>query len=301
MVIRMNKDLKKWMGKISSDKPLFSINIPGTHDCAARFVQYAHIAKCQDLSIYDQLAIGVRALDIRVMAEGNRLLMIHSIAKVFCTARQPKLHMDLEYILTQIYAFLDENPSEAVIFQFKNDSGKDFEKSFDNLFNTYIKPNQKRWYLKNKCPTLGEARGKIVLIRRCSMDKSNEEYTNKNSGIDFSSWVEQTEMIPEPLILKTGSEDSAEFIIQDRFKYKAEEKWAACIKPFIEKLKPFEKQYVICYFSTSGGIAGPKKNAGLLNNAFINFPIPRGIYLGTIYLDFPNKRITTKIIESNKI
>ena len=299
-VILMATDLKKWMNEIDSNKELFSLNIPGTHDAAARYVQYAHIAKCQDLSIFDQLCIGVRALDIRVMAEGNRLLMIHAIAKVFCTARQPKLQMDFEYVLTQIYAFLKENPSETVIIQFKNDSGKDFEKSFDILYNTYIKPNKDRWYLKSECPTLGEARGKIVLIRRCKMDESNEEYTSENSGIDFSSWVEQVELTPEPLVLVTGAKDGAEFVIQDRFKYKAEDKWGACIKPFLETLKPFDKQYVICYFSTSGGIAGPKKNAQLLNDAFVNYPIRRGINLGTIYLDFPGKKITTKIIETNR-
>ena len=297
----MSTDLKKWMKEIDSSRKLFSLNIPGTHDAAARYVQYAHIAKCQDLSIYDQLCIGVRALDIRVMAQENRLLMIHAIAKVFCTARQPKLQMDFEYVLSQIYAFLDENPSETVIIQFKNDSGKDFEKSFDNLFNTYIKPDINRWYLKNTCPTLGEARGKIVLIRRCLMDESNTEYTAENSGIDFSNWVEQVEMIPDPLTLETGAEDGAKFIIQDRFKYKAEDKWAACIKPFLKNLRPYKKEYVICYFSTSGGIAGPKRNAQLLNNAFINYPIQRGINLGTVYLDFPTKRITTKIIESNSL
>ena len=297
----MATDLKKWMAEIDSSRKLFSLNIPGTHDAAARYVQYAHIAKCQDLSIFDQLSIGVRALDIRVMPQENRLLMIHGVAKVYCTARKPKLQMDFAYVLEQIYAFLNENPSEAVIIQFKNDSGKDYEKSFDNLFNAYIKPNINKWYLKNTCPTLGEARGKIVLIRRCAMDGSNTQYNAQNSGIDFSSWVEQVEMIPDPLILETCAEDGAQFIIQDRFKYKSEDKWAACIKPFLKGLKPFEKEYVICYFSTAGGIAGPKRNAQLLNNAFINYPMQRGINLGTIYLDFPSKKITTKIIESNSL
>ena len=297
----MSINLKKWMGEISSDKPLFSLNIPGTHDCAARYVQYAHIAKCQELSIYEQLSIGIRALDIRVMPAENRLLMIHAIAKVYYNARKPRLQMDFEYILSQIYSFLNENPSETVIIQFKNDSGKDFEKSFDILYNTYIKPDIDKWYLENRCPSLGEARGKIVLIRRCLMYENKEEYSKEASGIDFSSWVEQPELVPDPLVLETGGSDGAEFIIQDRFKYKAEDKWSACLKPFLSSLKPFDKQYVICYFSTSGGIAGPKKNAQLLNNAFINFPIQRGINLGTIYLDFPSKRITTKIIESNII
>ena len=295
----MSINLKNWMKDIESEKKLFSLNIPGTHDAAARYVQYAHIAKCQDLSIYDQLCIGVRALDIRVMPQDNRLLMIHGVAKVYCTPRAPKLQMDFEYVLSQIYAFLNENPSETVIIQFKNDSGKDFEKSFDILYSTYIKPNKNRWYLKNECPSLGQARGKIVLIRRCLMDEKSSEYTAENSGIDFSSWVEQPELTPEPLTLKTGGKDGAQFIIQDRFKYKAEDKWAACIMPFLKNLKPFEKEYVICYFSTAGGIAGPKKNAQLLNDAFVNFPMQYKINLGTIYLDFPSKKITTKIIESN--
>ena len=295
----MNTDFKKWMADISGEKKLFSLNIPGTHDCAARYVQFAHIAKCQDKSIYEQLCIGIRALDIRVKPKGNRLLMVHAIAKVFNTPNKLGKQMDFEDVLSQIYQFLDENPSETVIIQFKNGSGKRFEKSFDNLINTYIKGNENKWFVKNEVPTLDEARGKIVLIRRCLMDKNNPEYTNENTGIDFSSWIEQTEMIPDALILDTKSKDKAQFIIQDRFKYKAYPKWHKCVKPFLDGRTKFDSKYIICYFSTSGGLAGPKKNANLINGEFMKYPVEKDVYLGTIYLDYPTKEITKKIIESN--
>ena len=42
--------------------------------------------------------------------------------------------MDMGDVLSQCYRFLDECPGEAVVFQFKNDNGKENEQCFDNLF-----------------------------------------------------------------------------------------------------------------------------------------------------------------------
>lgn len=288
----------EWMRYIDGKKELFSLNIPGSHDCAAQYVQYPHISKCHDKSIYEQLNIGIRSLDVRVKPKGERLLMVHSIAKVFNTPNRLGKQMDFADVLSQCYTFLDENKSEAIIIQFKNDTGKDFEKSFDNLFYTYIKDNENRWYTKNKLPSLDEARGKIVLIRRCRMNESNGEYTKENTGIDFSCWVEQPELVCSALVLNTHSKDNEKFIIQDRFKYKAKAKWNECVKPFLDERGAFDGKYIICYLSTAGGLAGPKKNADFINSEFMKYPIDKK-YLGTIYLDFPCEKLCKKIIKSN--
>ena len=295
----MKINLREWMKEIDSSKNLFELNIPGTHDCVTQFVQLPHFARCQDRNIYEQLNIGVRALDIRVKPKNERLLMIHAFTKAFNTPNRLGKQMDFADVLEHIYNFLERNPSETVIIQFKNDTGKNFEKSFDNLFKTYITPDIEKWYLKNKVPTLGEARGKIVLLRRCLMDESNPKYTDENTGIDFSKWVEQEEVIPDSLLLETGSADGARFIIQDRYKYKAEPKWNDCVKPFLDERKAFCGDYVICYLSTSGGYAGPKNNADFINPEFMKYKIEKGTYLGTVYLDFPTPEITRKIIGSN--
>lgn len=295
----MNIDLKKWMKNIDDGEDLFRLSIPGTHDCVTQYVQFKHISNTQSMNIYNQLCIGIRALDIRVQSMGERLGMVHGIAKAFDSPNRPRRQMDMESVLEHCYKFLEENPSETIIFQFKNDSNKENEKCFNNLFYTYISKNEDKWYTDNKIPTLKEARGKIVLVRRCKMDESNEDFNSENTGIDFSRWVEQDKAVPEPLTLETHSKDNAVFVIQDRFKYKPNERWNECLKPFLDSMKEFDGTYIINYTSTAGGLKGPKNNAAIINPLFMAYPLQKEKYYGTIYLDFPNEKLTSKIIEHN--
>jgi len=122
--------LKNWMADIDGQRDLLSLSIPGTHDCVTKYVQFAHICKTQDLTIYAQLMLGIRALDIRVESNGDRLKMVHGVAKVFTTPNKFGKQMDLDYVLNACYDFLRANPSETIIFQFKNDSGKENETCF---------------------------------------------------------------------------------------------------------------------------------------------------------------------------
>lgn len=290
--------LNNWMKDIDSAKDLFAINIPGTHDCVTKYVQLSHISKTQDLTISEQLEIGVRALDIRVASKGERLKMVHGIAKAFNTPNKFGRQMDLEDVLSQCYSFLKQNPTETIIFLFKNDSNKENEKCFNNLFNTYLKGNENKWFLENRVPTLGEVRGKIYLIRRCKME-NRPEYTSKNTGLDFSRWVEQDTAVPEPLTLETKGDHNAVFIIQDRFKYKPEERWSECLKPFLDKATPFDGTYIINYTSTAGGFKGPKRNSQYLNPHIMKYPFNSKNYYGTVYFDFPTPELMMKIIHLN--
>lgn len=292
-------NLKKWMADIPDDFWLFRLNIPATHDCVTQFVQFSHISKCQNMNIYEQLGIGVRGLDIRVSGKGSRLKMVHGAAKAFNTKSHFSAQMDMADVLAQCYKFLEENKSETIIFQFKNDSGKEQEKCFDNLYNTYIKGNESKWFLENREPLMSEARGKIVLIRRCKM-ADRTEYTDKNTGVDFSKWVEQDSLNPKPLTLKTSGKNEMTFIIQDRFKYKPEPRWNKVIKPFLDRMKPFDNKYIINYISTAGGLKGPYNNSKYINPAFMAYPLKDGFYYGIIYMDFPDTDITEKIIKTNK-
>ncbi len=299
LVIIMKINLSSWMKEIDSDKKLFEMTIPGTHDCTTQYVQLPHISRCQNLSICEQLKIGIRSLDIRVASSKKRLKLVHGIAKVFNTPNRFGKQMDLEDVLASCYSFLNENPSETIIFQFKNDSNKENEVCFDNLFHTYIQPNREKWYCENRIPALSEARGKLVLLRRCRLDNSNKQYTPLNSGIDFSKWVEQDWISPEPLTLKTESSDNAVFIIQDRFKYKPEARWTECLKPFLDSADRFDGNYIINYTSTAGGLKGPENNAKIINTKLMHYDFDKANYYGTIYLDFPDEALTSKLIEHN--
>lgn len=294
----MDINFKKWMENLNSDKPVLQYNIPGTHDCATQYVQLPYLARCQNLNIYEQLCIGVRALDVRVESGGERLKMVHGKAKAFNTPNRLGEQMDMADVLAHCYRFLDENPSETIVFQFKNDSGTENEKCFDNLFYTYIKGNEDRWFLENRVPALGEARGKIFLIRRCKM-QAREEFTELNTGLDFSKWAEQDAAVPEPLTLETNSIDKAVFTVQDRYKYKPVPRWSECVKPFLDQSAPFDKTYIINYLSTAGGFKGPYNNSKYINPRFIEYPLKDDFYYGTIYCDFPTTELTAKIIRTN--
>ncbi len=290
--------LNSWMKKLDDSREVLRLNICGTHDCVTQYVQFSHISKCQNMNIYEQLCLGIRALDIRVQSKDNRLKMVHGIAKAFNTPNHFSSQMDMADVLNHCYRFLDENKSEAIIFQFKNDSGKKNEKCFDNLFNTYISKKPDKWFTENRSPLLCEARGKIILIRRCKMAES-KNYTDKNTGIDFSKWVEQDTAEPSPLILKTSGKNEMTFIVQDRFKYKPEPRWNDCIKPFLDTMTAFNGTYIINYLSTAGGFKGPFNNSKYINPKFLEYPLDMEKYYGTIYTDFPSEKLVKKITETN--
>lgn len=295
----MKLNLRAWMAGVDDSKKLFTLNIPGSHDSAADNVQLSHFAKCQDRSIYEQLNIGIRAFDIRVKPQKDRLKLVHGICKIFTAPNHTSRQMDMQDVLTQCYNFLDRNSNETIILQFKNDSNREMEKSFDNLYNTYIKENPDKWYLENRVPTIGEVRGRIVLLRRC--EKDNGKDYPLGCGIDFSRWVEQDTAVPEALVLDTKSSDGAKFIIQDRFKYAPIPRWDECIKPFLDERREFAGEYIECYLSTAGGLKGPKRNAEYINQKFTEYHLKTNCYYGIIYFDFPSENLTEKLISSNQI
>ena len=291
-------DLCKWQAELDGSKPVLEYNLVGTHDSVTQYVQYSYITKCQNKNIYEQLCLGARMLDIRVASKGERLKMVHAFAKVFNTPNHFGKQMDLADVLSHCCRFLKENPSETIVFQFKNDNGKENEKCFDNLFYTYIKGNESKWFLENRIPTLDEARGKIILVRRCNM-KDKEEFTPYNTGIDFSRWQEQDKVVPNPLSLQTNGLDNAVFVILDRYMYKPVPRWNECVKPFLDTAQPFNGKYILNYLSTAGGAKGPRRNAKYVNEQFMHYPLKKGNYYGIICCDFPTEELVRKIIETN--
>ena len=94
---------------IDGGENLFALNIPGTHDCATKYVWVPFISQCQDMDIHSQLDLGVRALDIRVQSKGKRLALVHGHDKCLNSPQLFKNQMDMADVLYQCYKFLEEN------------------------------------------------------------------------------------------------------------------------------------------------------------------------------------------------
>src|SRR3569832_1628971 len=65
------------------------------------------------------------------------------------------------------YGFLDSLPDEALIVSVKEElAAQGGTLTFEQLFQQYVAHDPDRWFLEIRIPTLGEARGKLVLLRR---------------------------------------------------------------------------------------------------------------------------------------
>ena len=179
-----------WMGAVKDDTLLTDMDIPGTHDAATMRTNYLRIfAQCQLLSIRDQLNAGVRYFDIRLGVDTfdiKTLNLVHGMLTTCEDENGDRLRWNK--VKGWIEDFLNNNPTETVILQIKADESIDRVES--------IIPEQlSGWdhvYRGDHIPTLGEARGKVVVLSRLSDDLDYGSGENR-WAINAHDWQEGNE------------------------------------------------------------------------------------------------------------
>ena len=217
-----------WMAGIDDSKGLEEIYIPGTHDSASQYAQLAYFSKCQASDIYTQLNDGFRYLDIRLGARETKEVTALTLYHGFCKCKKGPWPwseaLDIDAVLDQCYRFLDENPSETVVFAVKMEQGSD-EAQFQSLLHSYIDKAPDKCYLSDTIPTLGECRGKLVLMRRYE----DAGKLGAKSGIQLF-WADQGGNDDVSLYSVDEMQNDYVLIVQDRYKYSPEDKWSAFVK-----------------------------------------------------------------------
>ncbi|CAH0311104.1 1-phosphatidylinositol phosphodiesterase [Pedobacter sp. Bi27] len=168
--------LNSWMSVVADQTSIAAISIPGTHDSGATQEQVAGTAKCQNLSITDQLNAGVRYLDIRCRHIDNAFAIHHGA-----------IYQNLNFndVLNACINFLNSHPTETIIMSVKEEhTPTNNTRSFEQTFDAYVQQNPAKWDLGNNIPTLGSIRGKIRLLRRFS--------GSSPKGIDATAWADNT-------------------------------------------------------------------------------------------------------------
>ncbi|MEV6660355.1 phosphatidylinositol-specific phospholipase C [Nocardia fluminea] len=153
-----------WMAGLPDGISLLRMTIPGTHDsCCISPRNGTAWAHTQNWSLTDQFAHGIRFLDIR--CNGLQDHMDDSFGIYHGPAYQGKT---FDGVLDDCRDFLTCNPSEVVIMRVKQESGTKNEvgADFERIFNGYldIKGYRPLFWIGDHLPTLGAARGRIVLI-----------------------------------------------------------------------------------------------------------------------------------------
>ena len=292
--------MNKWMKNLSNDIKISEINLPGTHNSCAKRVQFSYLSKCHNLSIYEQLNIGIRYLDIRVEIHGDKLKTVHSIADCY-TPHGKRKKLLLDYVLDDCKKFLKENPSEALILCIKRDDGPSSEETFDLLYEKYI-ADDPVWFTENRVPTLGEVRGKMVLFNRCNVNSANKIYTDKNTGLHLSGWPDLPKDAECFLAKATASNfdktEAEAYYLQDMYKLFPKAKWQKAVLPLVEK--PFDAEGLFLnYFTAANFINSPRFYAKYILKNFKKITLQSNKKYGWLIFDFPTKDLCEKVISTN--
>ncbi|MCK4569394.1 MAG: phosphatidylinositol-specific phospholipase C [Bacteroidales bacterium] len=171
------------MAHVDDGISLNQITIPGTHDSGSDKHSSKvgwpewHYVICHDFGIPNQLKLGVRWFDIRLAYDGGDLTLHHA---------KYDLHKNFKDVLNWSVDFLNEHPSEVVILMIKQEHSSASNHDFGGaVYNKMKDRGLHHFFLEDRVPTLGEARGKIYIVRRFQ----------KPSGADFgiyTSWPDNT-------------------------------------------------------------------------------------------------------------
>lgn len=191
-----------WMSVIPDEAFLSSVNIPGTHDTGtAAIIQDAvpaiSLTSCQKYYYGEQLNVGVRSFDVRCNATKDNakpgdVNIIHGSELWQCYDRDGS-KLTLEDILDDSVRFLkdEKHKTEALVMMLKPDAGS--TEGLARAVGDFIKNNGDYVYKGDGIPSMGEARGKIVFIRRYNIDTDKYDPSDdglKESwfGINLSDW-----------------------------------------------------------------------------------------------------------------
>ena len=281
-----------WMARLDDGKLLSEVTLPGAHDCATANVQLAFVTKCQALPVGGQLDAGIRYLDIRLGADGERLKLMHGFTNCTTSGWPWAGTLMLDDVLDDCYAFLSAHPTETVVFAVKQEHGDESVAQFQRLLHAYIDRQPDRWLLTDRIPTVGEARGRIVLLRH--YEKQSDPVPTL--GIPCY-WQSQKGHDDVSLNAATHKNGGYTLIVQDRYEYDAEDKLNA-FRAGLKAGQTGETFLSIHFLSTKGtssfghpyGLA-KKLNAELLSST--------DVLNGWIVVDFASARLAERIYRTN--
>ena len=179
-----------WMKYVDGNKYLDELSIPGTHDSSTCSVDndtepQTSLAKCQQDYIPTQLLEGIRYFDIRLGKnnENGDPGIDHGICYLL---KKDGGFIHLSDVIGYFKTFLNENPSEALIMLVSRGNDEATDESLTTAFAKVLDENPKLFYTSSRVPTLGEVRGKIVLLRRFGL--AGDSVSGHTWGLDLTEW-----------------------------------------------------------------------------------------------------------------
>lgn len=268
-----NYTATSWMKEISDATLINEMSIPGSHDSGATHSIFDVSGKCQDMSIKNQLKVGVRFLDIRLRLVNDELTIVHSFVD-----QKTKF----KNVLKDIDDFIQKYPSEFLIISIKEDNDP---KNSKLAFSQQVL-NELSLYsnicLEQLPRYLGDARGKVYILNR---------FTSNDIGINgYNGWKDST------------SFELNNIYVQDNY----------CVDSVEEKISDIEKTFTFSNLNSKNLVlnftscylenAFPPTYAGTpalkINKWLISY-LDQNQVNGVLIMDFVTKELVEKVYKEN--
>jgi 1-phosphatidylinositol phosphodiesterase len=162
-----------WMRGLAGSRSLASLSVPGTHETMAihggAWTQAQEDFGDSGGTLAAQLTAGIRMIDIRARVNDGNTFTIHHGATY--------QNANFDDVLGKLAAFLGAHPGETVLMRLKQEctgetgscTDASGQNGFTQIFDSYVAKNRALWWTPSvsgdaAVPTLGEVRGKVVLV-----------------------------------------------------------------------------------------------------------------------------------------
>lgn len=184
-----------WMSGLSDNTKVCNLSIPGTHDSMTGMGFYKQVADyifnitsiSQLASMKEQLNSGIRFFDIRSVVTVDTLT---KEKELFCAHGISEIGVTLDSLFNDmIIPFLAEHPSEFIIVKLQHDNGVEDQGPWfalmEDFFEERVSSDIFYHWNSNMMPTVGDVRGKIVLMCR-------NDYKITNMNAVYVSWPDES-------------------------------------------------------------------------------------------------------------
>lgn len=188
-----------WMSHVDDDKYLDELSIPGTHDSGTCSVDndtepQSSQVKCQQDYIPTQLLEGIRYFDIRLGKDDKNGDPGIDHGRCYLLKKDGG-YMHLSDVIGYFKTFLSENPTEALIMLVSRGNDEATDESVTTAFAKVMGKDPDLFYTSSRVPTLGEVRGKIVLLRRFGL--AGNSASGHTWGLDLTQWDDKIAAHPD--------------------------------------------------------------------------------------------------------
>ncbi|OUB57313.1 phosphatidylinositol-specific phospholipase C domain-containing protein [Bacillus thuringiensis] len=158
---------KDWMNYIPDYYRISELSIPGTHGSMALYGGILGDSLInQTMNLDMQLISGIRYIDIRCRHYYDTFTIHHDL--VYQNA-------NFDDVLMSLISFLTENPRETILMRVKEEyTPVGNTRTFGETFESYWKKGEKYFWnpYTSINPTLGDVRGKIILLQNFQANKT---------------------------------------------------------------------------------------------------------------------------------